>query len=57
MYKLTFWLLIIGGLNWLLLGLFNWEIGYFLVDIASWLPRVIYVAVGLSAIYQLLRRS
>ncbi len=25
--QITFILLVIGGLNWLLLGLFNWEIG------------------------------
>jgi uncharacterized membrane protein YuzA (DUF378 family) len=30
MHKLTYTLVIIGGLNWLLVGLFGWDISRFL---------------------------
>lgn len=50
----TFVLLVIGGLNWLLVGAFQ---GYDLVStifgIASPTSNVIYVLVGLSAIFQI----
>lgn len=44
-------LLIIGGLNWLLVGLFTgWDLASFLTEAVA---RVIYVLVGLSALYAL----
>lgn len=43
-------LVIIGGLNWLLIGAFNWGIGDIL---GSGLSRIIYILVGLSALYEL----
>ena len=50
LHKVTFLLLVIGGLNWLL-AVFGW-------DIATWglpmrLVQLVYVLVGLSAIYEL----
>ena len=53
MHKLTYTLLVIGGLNWLLLGLFQWEVGMLFGGSMAVVSRVIYVLVGLSAIYEL----
>ena len=49
MSKVTYLLLVIGGLNWGLIGLFD----YNLVEsiFSSGLARVIYGAVGLAALY------
>jgi len=47
-------LLIIGGLNWLLVGLLGWGIGNFTDPISTVLTKVIYILVGLSAIYEVL---
>ena len=53
MHKLTFILLVIGGLNWLAFGLFGWDVGQLLGGMDSVVSRVVYVVVGLSAIYEL----
>ena len=53
LHMVTFLLLVIGGLNWLLQGVFGWEIGSFLGGMGAPISRVIYVLVGLSAIYEL----
>lgn len=50
LHIVTWILLVIGGLNWLLVGLFDWGVGN-LVGMA--LGRIIYVLVGLSAIYEI----
>lgn len=47
---LTGVLLIIGGLNWGLVGLFNFDLVATLFGYFSLLSRIIYVLVGLSAI-------
>ena len=49
-------LLIIGGLNWLLVGLFQFDLvaGIFGGQ-SSALSRLIYIVVGLCAIWQLIR--
>lgn len=52
MHKLAFVLLVVGGLNWLLQGVLGWEIGSFIGGMDSMPARVIYVLVGLSAIYE-----
>ncbi|WP_040952103.1 DUF378 domain-containing protein [Gorillibacterium massiliense] len=45
-------LLIIGGLNWLLVGLFEWDlIGGLTGGMNSAFARVVFVIVGLAAIY------
>lgn len=46
-------LLIIGGVNWGLVGLFDLDLVATLFGEGSALSRVIYVAVGLSALYSL----
>jgi len=43
-------LLIIGGLNWLLVGAFDWNLVTTIFDEGSGLTRLVYVLVGLSAI-------
>lgn len=49
----TFLLLIIGGLNWLLVGLFGWDVGAIFGGQMALFSRMIYVLVGLSAIYEI----
>jgi hypothetical protein len=45
-------LLIVGGLNWLLVGLFRYDLVAALFGgQTAWLSRVIYTIVGLCAIY------
>lgn len=53
-HMVTFLLLIIGGLNWGLEGLFNWGIGSIL---PSGLAQIIYILIGLSAIYVLAKHK
>lgn len=53
MHKAAFILLIIGGLNWLLQGIFSWEIGQIFGGMDAAISRIIYVLVGLSAVYEL----
>lgn len=49
-HMITFLLLVVGGLNWLLVGLFQWDVGQLFGGMGSTVSRVIYVLVGLSAI-------
>ena len=44
-------LLIIGGLNWGLVGLFEFNLVDFLFGIGSILSRIVYILVGVSAIW------
>lgn len=52
-HMVTFILLVIGGLNWLLLALFGWEVGSLFGGMDATVSKVIYVLVGLSALYEL----
>lgn len=47
----TFVLVIIGGLNWGLLGLFNFDLIVALFGDWSALNRLVYILLGLSALY------
>lgn len=53
LHKVTFILVMVGGLNWLLFGLFNWDIGHIFGGMTAVVSRVIYVLVGLSAVYEI----
>lgn len=53
MHTVSFILLIVGGINWLLYGLFEAELGTWLGGMDSWLWRIIYILVGLAAVYEL----
>jgi uncharacterized membrane protein YuzA (DUF378 family) len=46
-------LLIIGGLNWLLVGLLDFDLVAALFGDMSPLSRIVYALVGLSAVYQI----
>lgn len=46
-------LLLVGGFNWLLVGLFNFNLVETIFQI-GWLITVVYVLVGLSAVYLLI---
>lgn len=50
MKKVAHWLLVIGGLNWLLVGLLSWDVGELFGGQTAWVSRIIYILVGLSAI-------
>ncbi|MBP9728189.1 MAG: DUF378 domain-containing protein [Candidatus Moranbacteria bacterium] len=52
-HKVTFVLLIVGGLNWLLVGLVGWDISRFLGGESSMLSRAVYILVGLAAVYEI----
>ena len=49
----TLFLLIVGGVNWGLVGLFNFDLVATLFGAGSALARVVYILVGLSALWQL----
>lgn len=47
-------LLIIGGLNWLLVGAFNFDLVAAIFGEMTILSRIIYILVGIAAIYALI---
>lgn len=48
---ITFVLVVIGGLNWGLVGFFNFDLVAAIFGDMSMLSRLIYSLVGLSAVY------
>lgn len=50
-------LLIVGGVNWGLVGLFNFDLVATLFGEMSTLSRIVYALVGLSALYSLYTAS
>ncbi len=46
-------LVIVGGLNWGLVGVANFDLVAAIFGEGSWLSRLVYALVGLSALYQL----
>lgn len=53
LHMVTWILVIVGGLNWLLFGLFGWEVGALFGGMETAIAKIIYILVGLSAIYEL----
>jgi uncharacterized membrane protein YuzA (DUF378 family) len=49
----TLILVIIGGLNWGLVGLFSFDLVAAMLGSGSMLSRLVYIAVGMSALWQL----
>jgi uncharacterized membrane protein YuzA (DUF378 family) len=50
LHMVTFILLIVGGLNWLLVGLVGtWDLADF---VGGTIAQIIYILVGLSAIFE-----
>ena len=46
-------LVIVGGLNWGLVGLFQWNLVSALFGSVAWLERLVYILVGLAALYMI----
>lgn len=51
---LTLVLVIVGGLNWGLVGLFGFDLVAAIFGAGSALSRIVYVLVGLSAAWQII---
>ena len=49
--KIALWLVIIGGISWGLVGAFNFDLVALLLGDLSILARIVYVLVGLSALW------
>lgn len=45
-------LLVVGGINWGLVGFFNFDLVAGIFGSGAWLSRIVYIVVGLSALYQ-----
>jgi uncharacterized membrane protein YuzA (DUF378 family) len=54
---ITLILLIVGGLNWGLVGLFQFDLVAALFGAGSGLSRLVYVLVGISALWQIMPLS
>lgn len=52
LHIVSFILLVIGGLNWLLVGLFNWDVSRLLGGMESPAAKIIYILVGIAAIVE-----
>lgn len=44
-------LVIVGGVNWGLVGAFNFNLVNVILGSVAWLERLVYVLVGLSALW------
>ena len=55
--KIAYALVIIGGLNWGLIGFLKWDLVAAILGDMSAASRVVYALVGLSAVYLLIDRS
>lgn len=53
LHMVTFILLVVGGLNWLLVGAFDLNLVTTIFG-ESTLTKVVYILVGLSAIYEVI---
>lgn len=49
----TMILLVVGGLNWLLVGLFGFDLVVSIFGAGAMLTKIVYILVGLSAVYTL----
>ncbi len=54
---ITLILVIVGGVNWGLVGLFGFDLVATLFGAGSLLARIVYILVGLSALWQLVPLS
>lgn len=50
--KLVAWVLVVGALNWGLVGLLNLNVVEALLGVGSLLTKVVYVVVGLAGAYK-----
>jgi len=54
---IAFILVVIGALNWGLVGIFNFDLVAFLLGKMSPLTRIVYALVGLSGLYMIMVAS
>jgi uncharacterized protein len=52
LHMVTFTLLVVGGLNWGVLAVSGWEVGQLFGGMEAVVSRIIYILVGLSALYE-----
>lgn len=50
---IAWWLVIIGALNWLLIGLFGFDLVAGLFGGMSIVSRIVYILVGVSAVWMI----
>jgi len=53
LHMVSFILLVVGGLNWLALAVSGWEIGQLFGGSDAVVSRIIYILVGLAAVYEI----
>ncbi len=51
LHMIAFILLIIGGINWGLMGLLNMNLVHSLLGSSEMLEKIVYILVGISAVY------
>ncbi|MEX0918437.1 MAG: DUF378 domain-containing protein [Candidatus Paceibacterota bacterium] len=54
LHLIAFILVIVGGLNWLLVGAFGLDLVDYLLGTIPLVAKTVYILVGLSAVYLLL---
>ena len=54
---IAFILVIIGGLNWALVGLFSFDLVAAIFGSLSIVSRIIYILVGISAVYMIFSKK
>lgn len=53
LHKVAWILLLVGGVNWGLVGAFNYNLVDSILGVGNWVSRLIYILVGLSALSML----
>jgi hypothetical protein len=53
LHKIAIVLLVVGGLNWLLVGLFGWDVGQIFGGQGAAISRIVYILVGLAALAEI----
>ena len=54
MHKITFTLLVIGCLNWGVFAITGWEVGQIFGGMEEVVSKIIYILVGLSAVWEVI---
>lgn len=54
LHMIAFILLVIGGLNWLIFGIWETELGAWIGGETSMQAKVVYILVGLAALWELI---
>lgn len=57
LHKVSFVLLVIGGLNWLALAVTGWEVGQLFGGQGALISQIIYVLVGLAAVVEVFKHK